>query len=220
MSELHGPTHEGSGGEGAKGLKGLTGKKLSLPLVGGIVVVGGILAFVMMRHSSGGAVAGTASQTNAAATNSAGDIAALSQQIQGIQSNSSNMFSDLAAKFAAGQKATPTPTTPSFNAKLITKARFGLQQGDTGPPVYGAHGELSGQMLPWGSDISILGGPNSSGLYPISGPGGTTSYVSPVDIGSWMPTRPATGVNYQDSFPIYPGRGAGVLLASGPTANA
>lgn len=212
MTELHGPTHENGGG----GVKGLTGKKLSLPLVGGIVVVGGILAFVMMRGGSShaGASAGTGAQVNSGTVN-ANDAMALSEQMRGIQANSSNMFSDLAAKLAAGQTPTGTITNPPINSGdwVETPGFSGLSYQGKGPFTQGGYQYFHLDNPGLAESYGKSGG--QSYYFPVAGvaapnPGPGTNQYGRIPV-------PAGG--YKAS-PLGSGGGHPLLLASGPTANA
>lgn len=206
MAELHGPLHEGGG------KSGLTGKHISIPMVAGIVVVGGILAFVMMRGGSShaGASSGTGGQVNPSSVNT-NDAMALSEQMRGIQANTSNMFSDIAAKMSAGQ--TPAASTNYASVTLGgTPGAPSPSGGDIWSTMVATYGSAdkskAGTNIPFGN-YKLAGDP-ANGLYPIYGPGGGVMYALQQNVHSYNPGAVA---------PV--GRGAGpYLIASGPTANA
>lgn len=155
---------------------------------------------------------GTATGSNTAA-DSSNAISALEAAMQQQNAAYEGILQTLTntGAGATGGANSPSNPAPTLNTTLIKGPRQGELAGQVGPPIYTSTAQYTGDYLPWGSQVDVTGAvPGQPNLFSILGPGGTTEYISGLDIGSWIPQAPAaaassSGVPISGNVPSAPG---------------
>lgn len=190
------PTKPEGGSEGKK--SGFLGKKLGPLSVGGwgFVVVGMVVVLFIMRSKTSGT-----KTTGRLAGGSAGTGVTNVDPLTGEQLLSA--LNNLTTALKNGAQPPVNANPGGFGiVTVIDKARFGLQQGDKGPPIWmrDAAGNFTEAFrLPWNTTLQVLG-PMQNGWLPVLGPGGSVMWLQEFDISRWtnmsgtLPTPPPSPV--------------------------
>lgn len=210
---------------------GITKRKVALPLLLVIGVVGGVLVFFIARRQSGASGAGQAAQAGLPYPTGSAQQPAFDNSMSGLQALIGNLGQQMDANFAALQKATPvTPPVTSTGPPVGSQGDFSLSFG-------GGQGQQSGgpTILSQAGNVVTafnvnpqLGGEWGTIYYQQNAaPSSVYQEVQDIYSAYGLGTPPTSGMFKAGSpsgarlFPFYaPGHAPGIVMASGPTASA
>jgi hypothetical protein len=183
MAELDKAT--GDSGPPEKGK--ITKRKVALPLLLVIGVVGGVLVYFIARRQSGASGAAAAAQQGLPYAVPSAQTAGNDASITGLMSLVGNLGQQMDANFAQlAKNTTPAPVVATNPAKgtlsFVDYAHSPAPWNPSGIPVWDT-GKIGAEMmgtLPFQGQATVTGAPTLSGhryFYPIAAPGGVTGWI-------------------------------------------